>query len=49
MVAPQVSNLRSLAAQYRSRAENAEPHTARILSEIADELENEARKLETKS
>jgi hypothetical protein len=46
MVAPEVNNLRSLAAQYRSRAAQAEPDTAKILAEIAEELENEARKLD---
>ena len=42
---PGAKELRSLAAQYRSRAADAERHTAKILNEIADELEADARKL----
>jgi len=48
MPGPTVEDLRSLAAEYRSRAEFAEPGIARILREIAEDLEEEARKLRTR-
>jgi hypothetical protein len=35
----------SLAADYRARAESADPEIARILREIADDLQEEARRL----
>jgi hypothetical protein len=43
---PGAKELRSLAAQYHSRAETAEPCIAKVLTEIADDLELEARKQE---
>ena len=49
MVAPDVIHLRSLAADFRSRAETAEPETARMLTELAEDFEAEARKLEAGS
>ena len=39
------SHLTPLAAQYRSRAETADPEIGRILGEIADDLEGEALQL----
>ncbi len=49
MVAPEVMHLRSLAADYRSRAALAEPETAKMLHEIAAEFEAEADKLAGKA
>lgn len=43
---PDASHLLQLAENYRVRANNeADPNTARILREIADDLDVEARKL----
>jgi hypothetical protein len=38
--------MRSLAADFRTRAEQAEPDIAKVLAEIADELDADAEKLE---
>jgi hypothetical protein len=41
---PGAKELRSLAAQYRSRAERAKPDIATLLNEMADDLEAEAKR-----
>ena len=46
MAVAEAMQVRSLAAEFRSRAELADPPIARILFEIANDLEDEARKLE---
>lgn len=49
MVAHEVSQIRSLAAQFRSRAEHADPPIAKILTEIAEDLDADADKLEARN
>ena len=46
MVVTEAMQVRSLAAEFRSRAEFADPPIARILYEIAVDLEEEAKKLD---
>ena len=46
MVITEAMQVRSLAAEFRSRAEFADPPIARILFEIAKDLDDEAKKLD---
>ena len=46
MVVTETMQMRSLAAEFRSRAALADPPIARILNEIAVDLDEEARKLD---
>ena len=48
MVVTEAMQVRSLATEFRSRAALADPHIARILNEIAVDLDEEARKLDKK-
>jgi hypothetical protein len=47
VVAHEVAQIRALAAEFRSRAAQADPPIAKILTEIADDLEADAEKLES--
>lgn len=45
---PGPKELRTLAAEYYSRAQSADPEVANVLIEIAEDLETEAHKLESR-
>lgn len=49
MDASDAKQVRALAAEFRSRAEWADPQIARILAEIAGDLEAEAQQLDRKA